>query len=150
MLISNQPHLLSTQEYINGCNIQSETARKQLFDFSTGIYSMGIWNNVVFLPMRSSQNAFGSGFVYSLGGLGRAHGQMANDPQWNEEGMIFATDASTGRNSRIDIPWNLFDIRENSTFFAVTNFGDQGGAFLQSYLAGSQSNQAYSPVFLRT
>jgi len=96
MLISNQPHLLATQEFINGCNIQSETARKQLFDFSTGIYSMGIWNNILFYTTRSSQNKSlgASDFVFAQGGLSRDHGLMVAGPTWGADGIT--TSVATG------------------------------------------------------
>ncbi len=123
MLISNQPHLLATQEFINGCNIQSEAARKQLFDWSTGINALGLWNSMVCWPMRSSQNAGGGGFVYSLGGLGRYHGTLQDNPIWQPDGSGIRKPAGSGATitlPAIDIAgigqFSTFAVADVSTF----------------------------------
>ena len=63
--------------------------RTALFDFSTGIYSMGIWNNIIYWTLKSSQNAGRETIAYSQGGLARSHGTIINLPTWGADGITF-------------------------------------------------------------
>ena len=61
----------------------------QLNKFVVGIKRMGIWNQMVCWPMRSTQNAGRGSTVYSLGGLGTFNGTMVNGPTWGTDGVTF-------------------------------------------------------------
>jgi hypothetical protein len=61
----------------------------QLNKFVVGIKRMGLWNQMVCWPMRSTQNAGRGSTVYSLGGLGTFNGTMINGPTWGNTGVNF-------------------------------------------------------------
>jgi hypothetical protein len=63
----------------------------QLNKFVVGIKRMGIWNQMVCWPMRSTQNAGRGSTVYSLGGFGTFNGTMVNGPSWSTNGVTFGS-----------------------------------------------------------
>ena len=137
MLISNQPHLLATQEFINGCNIQSEAARKQLFDWSTGIYTLGLWNSMVCWPLRSSQNAGVEDKVFSLGVLGRSHATLVNIPTRGADGI-----ALNGTNQYINSNF-IPPMNDNCYYFTVAR--RTGGAYGDVIASGNNEQFIFTP-----
>jgi hypothetical protein len=89
MQITKQSHRATTQGYCNHCGITDAATRKQLFDFADGIFDLGLWNNFVCWPLRSTQNRGTGTTVFSLGGLGTFNGTMVNGPSWTTDGIRF-------------------------------------------------------------
>jgi hypothetical protein len=71
--------------------IATATASSQslINTFVKGIKNLGLWNNFVCWPLRSSQNASSTQTAYSLGGLGSYSGNLVNNPAWASNGMLF-------------------------------------------------------------
>jgi hypothetical protein len=61
---------------------------------------LGYWDDMVFWPMKSAQNAGTGTTLYSLGGLGTFNGTLVNGPTWDSEGILFGE----GSGKRIDLP----------------------------------------------
>ena len=115
MTISPNKWELDVQGYLNVCNITSATPRQQIRDFSKGVNDLGLWNSMVFWPLRSSQNAATGDIMYSLGGLGTFNGTMTNGPVRGADGMTF--DAST---KHINVPSAVGVFNNQSAGWSVT------------------------------
>lgn len=75
--------------YFSRAGVTDATAKAQINAFVKGIKNLGLYNNMVSWPLRSSQNA-GTGLTaYSLGGLGTFNGTLTNGPTWGADGIIF-------------------------------------------------------------
>jgi hypothetical protein len=59
-------------------------------DFVTGCKDLGVWNNMVCWPLRSTQNT-GTNTAFSLGGLGTYDGTLVNGPTWGVDGMLLSS-----------------------------------------------------------
>lgn len=70
------------------------TDRAAINAFVRGVKALGLWNNMVCWPLRSSQNAGNGDTVYSLGGLGTFNGTRVNGPAWTADGL---TNSVSGR-----------------------------------------------------
>jgi hypothetical protein len=93
----------------------SGAASESLFEISAfvkGVKKLGLWNNMVCWPLRSSQNSSSGNTLYSLGGLGVLNATMVNSPTRSANGMVF--DAT---NKRIDVPNNADIYNSRSAFF---------------------------------
>lgn len=75
--------------YFTTAGVTSTAGRQQVSRFVTGIKDLGLWNNMVCWPLRSSQNAGTGTTAYSLGGLGIYNGTLANGPTWGSNGVNF-------------------------------------------------------------
>jgi hypothetical protein len=75
--------------YFTTAGITDATAKAQINAFVKGIKDLGLWNNMVCWPLRSSQNKGSGTIVYSLGGLGTYNGTMVNGPTWGANGITF-------------------------------------------------------------
>jgi hypothetical protein len=75
--------------------VTDATAKTQINSFVKGIKDLGLYNNMVCWPLRSSQNAGTGTTAYSLGGLGTYNGTLTNGPTWGEDGVNFVTASST-------------------------------------------------------
>jgi hypothetical protein len=108
--------------------IATATASSQslINNFVKGIKGLGLWNNFVCWPLRSSQNASATQTAYSLGGLGSYNGSLVNNPFWTSTGIQKTTDSY----QYISLP--NFDIASAGQFSATSVFN------LSSY---SNSNQ---------
>lgn len=62
--------------------------------FVKGVKELGLWNNMVCWPLRSSQNAGTGTTAYSLGGLGTFNGTLVNGPTWGADGLAAASASS--------------------------------------------------------
>jgi hypothetical protein len=65
------------------------TDRAAINAFVRGVKALGLWNNMVCWPLRSSQNAGTGDTVYSLGGLGKFNGTLVNGPTRGADGVTF-------------------------------------------------------------
>jgi hypothetical protein len=75
--------------YIARAGVTDTTGQQQINDFVVGVKNLGLYNNMVAWPLRSTQNK-GSGIIaYSLGGLGTFDGTLTNGPTWGTGGVTF-------------------------------------------------------------
>ena len=75
--------------YFTTAGVTSTAGRQQISRFVTGIKDLGLYNNMVCWPLRSSQNAGTGTTAYSLGGLGTYNGTLTNGPTWGANGITF-------------------------------------------------------------
>ena len=110
--------------YFDRAGVTDATAKSQINAFVVGIKDLGLYNNMVCWPLRSTQNAGTGTTAYSLGGLGIYNGTLTNGPTWGTDGITFdgtndyiVTGAVpiTGSNPR-----SLFAV-DNSTPSILTN-----------------------------
>jgi len=135
-------------------NTSGAIDRAAINHFVKGIKRLGLWSDMVCWPLRSAQNAGTGSTAYSLGGLGAYNGTLVNGPTWGTNGIDFATDATTGRNSLISVDWaGGYDIRSDSTVFVVSDFGEVtgAGANFDQFLfgGGATANGRYGGVNTR-
>jgi hypothetical protein len=62
--------------------------------FVKGVKDLGLWEDMVCWPLRSTQNAGTGTTAYSLGGLGTHNGTLVNGPTWGADGITFANASS--------------------------------------------------------
>jgi hypothetical protein len=60
---------------------------KDINKFVIGVKRLGLWNNIIFWPMRNIHNAGSGSAIYSLGGQGIINGSLTNSPTWGYEGI---------------------------------------------------------------
>jgi hypothetical protein len=75
--------------YFTTAGVTNTAGRQQISRFVTGIKDLGLYNNMVCWPLRSSQNAGTGTTAYSLGGLGTFNGTLTNGPTWGVDGVTF-------------------------------------------------------------
>ena len=75
--------------YFTTAGVTDATGRSQINTFVRGIKSLGLYNNMVAWPLRSTQNAGTGVTAYSLGGLGSYNGTLTNSPTWGTSGIAF-------------------------------------------------------------
>ena len=75
--------------YFAAASITDPIGKEQINTFVRGIKSLGLYNNMVAWPLRSTQNAGTGTTAYSLGGLGTYDGTLTNDPTWGTGGITF-------------------------------------------------------------
>ena len=76
------------------CRRSGATDRAAINAFVRGVKDLGLWNNIVCWPLRSSQNAGTGTTAYSLGGLGTYNGTLVNGPTWGTSGITFVNASS--------------------------------------------------------
>jgi len=98
--------------------IATATASSQslINTFVKGIKGLGLWNNFVCWPLRSSQNASATQTAYSLGGLGSYNGNLVNNPAWASNGLNI-----NSTNSYLAISTQLTLSQPNSYAFSAIN-----------------------------
>jgi len=117
------------------CRVSGATERKAISDFVRGVKNLGLWNDMVCWPLRSSQNAGTGTTAYSLGGLGTFNGTLTNGPTWGVDGVTML-----GASSQfIDIGNNATLQRSSEVGLALVlstpntdNFAFFGGFFAKS------------------
>lgn len=72
--------------YFTTGGVTSTAGRQQISRFVTGIKDLGLWNNMVCWPLRSSQNAGTGTIAYSIGGLQSANATMSGG-SWSQNGF---------------------------------------------------------------
>jgi hypothetical protein len=65
----SQPQDVDVKNYITTCGITNKQSKKDIYNFVTGIKSLGLWNNFICWPLRSSQNIGTGTTAYALGGM---------------------------------------------------------------------------------
>jgi len=75
--------------YFTTAGVTDATGKSQINTFVRGIKSLGLYNNMVAWPLRSTQNAGTGVTAYSLGGLGVFNGTLINGPTWQAGGIVF-------------------------------------------------------------
>jgi hypothetical protein len=75
--------------YIARAGVTDTTGQQQINDFVVGVKNLGLYNNMVAWPLRSTQNAGTGGTAYSIGGLGTYDGTLTNGPTWGTGGITF-------------------------------------------------------------
>jgi hypothetical protein len=78
--------------------------------FVKGVKELGLWNNMVCWPLRSTQNAGTGTIAYSLGGLGTFDGTLTNGPVWDSVGLNF-----DGSDDRVTLPNGSFGTSNAAT-----------------------------------
>jgi hypothetical protein len=73
-----------------------------LSTFVKGVKELGLWDDMVCWPLRSTQNAGTGTTAYSLGGLGTFNGTLVNGPTWGADGITLG-----GTGPRITTSYNL-------------------------------------------
>jgi hypothetical protein len=147
--------------YFSRAGVTNATAKIQINEFVKGLKSLGIYNNIVCWPLRSSQNAGTGTTAYSLGGLGIYNGTLTNGPTWGANGVNFVT-ASGTRIVTSAIPFSnsisLFNVTSHTAFGAAS--GDYSATFgvdpsyqvtgLESFITGSSGSRALNVWLYRT
>jgi hypothetical protein len=73
--------------YFDRAGVTDNTAKVQINGFVLGIKNLGLYNNMVCWPLRSTQNA-GTGLIaYSLGGAGTFNGTLNAQAIWTADGI---------------------------------------------------------------
>jgi hypothetical protein len=75
--------------YFATAGVTNATGRSQINTFVRGIKSLGLYNNMVCWPLRSTQNNSSGTTAYSLGGFGVYNGTLTNSPTWGTGGITF-------------------------------------------------------------
>jgi len=75
--------------YFERAGVTDATAKSQINTFVVGVKALGLYNNMVCWPLRSTQNAGTGTTAYSLGGLGIYNGTLTNGPTWVADGVDF-------------------------------------------------------------
>ena len=75
--------------YFSRAGVTNATAKSQINAFVKGVKNLGLYNNMVCWPLRSSQNAGTGTTAYSLGGFGTYNGTLTNGPTWGTDGVVF-------------------------------------------------------------
>ena len=94
------------------------TDRAAINAFVRGVKALGLWNNMVCWPLRSSQNAGFGSTAYSLGGLGTFDGTLVNAPGWTADGIDINAAISPTPSISID-PSPLSDFANGHSWFVV-------------------------------
>jgi hypothetical protein len=74
--------------YFERAGVTDATAKNQINAFVKGVKDLGLYNDMVSWPLRSTQNS-GTSTAYSLGGLGIYNGTLTNGPTWGADGITF-------------------------------------------------------------
>jgi len=128
---------LDYDNYINTAGITDPTARVQLYNFITGIKSLGLWNNMVCWPMISTQNASISSTIYSLGGLGSLSGSLQSG-NWSTSGLYVSGSNSNTIGSAPYVPDPGYLSAKSILNFGVAQFPNAadvsaGQSLMQQY-----------------
>jgi len=78
--------------YFQRASVNNLLGRFEVCLFVRGIKTLGLWQNMVCWPLRSTQN-YGSGTTaFSLGGLGGFEGTLVGGPTWTANGITTDSD----------------------------------------------------------
>jgi len=79
--------------YFVRAGVTDATAKIQINLFVKGTKDLGLWEDMVCWPLRSTQNS-GTSTAYSLGGFGIYNGTLVNSPTWGTDGITFTSSSS--------------------------------------------------------
>jgi hypothetical protein len=117
--------------YFTTAGVTNTAGRQQISRFVTGIKDLGLYNNMVCWPLRSSQNAGTGTTAYSLGGLGTFNGTLVNSPSWGVDGITF----TSGSSQTITVP-NI-TISQTDVILATCQAATSGNLRTIQFQAGS-------------
>ena len=78
------------RNYFARAGVKSGLAKDQISRFVKGIKKLGLWNNMVCWPLRSSQNAGTGTTAYSMGGLQSSNATMSGG-SWLSDGFSLSS-----------------------------------------------------------
>jgi hypothetical protein len=108
--------------YFDRAGVTNATAKSQINAFVKGTKDLGIYNNMICWPMRSTQNIASGNTIYSLGGK-----QISNATKvggtWGTDGVFFSGAAEYMTSDVSNIPKDL------TTFISAKGNGSTYGAF---------------------
>jgi hypothetical protein len=120
--------------YFERAGVTDATAKGQINAFVKGVKDLGLYNNMVCLPFRSSQNAGTGTTAYSLGGAGTYDGTLNGTlkPTWGADGLTNSVDGFV----RTAFPWTtthsglaVYNQSSTAGLQTIMQFGDGlGGA----------------------
>ena len=120
--------------YFTTAGVTNTAGRQQISRFVTGVKDLGLYNNMVCWPLRSSQNAGTGTTAYSLGGLGTFNGTLNGTlkPTWEANGLTNSVDGFV----RTAFPWTtthsglaVYNQSSTAGLQTIMQFGDGlGGA----------------------
>lgn len=111
---------LDADAYISRAGVTDPTAQTQINDFVVGVKSLGLWNDMVCWPLRSTQNAGSGTTAYSLGGFGTYNGTLVNSPTWGTDGITF----TSGSSQKITVP--AFNVSKTDLILATCQAATSG------------------------
>jgi len=126
--------------YFDRAGVTDATAKGQINAFVKGIKDLGLYNNMVAWPLRSSQNAGTGTTAYSLGGFGIYNGTLTNEPTWGVNGITF-----DGSNDHISI--TNFVTPYLNTLFYCGNHSTMANPQKALYFFGNEIGKAESAAF---
>jgi hypothetical protein len=144
-LIIRNPLDRDAREYIQRAGVSDAAARSQLNEFVRGVKALGLWNNMVCWPLRSSQNAGTGTTAYSLGGLGGFNATLVNGPTWGTLGVSLDRSLSAG----ITISSNLANIigtQDCSIFCIVDRNNSTADNIYLTQIAGATAAAFYGGI----
>jgi hypothetical protein len=103
-------------------------------NFVKGIKALGLWNDMICWPMRSTQNAGTGSTAYSLGGYGTYNGTLVNVPTWGGTGITCTHGSSQSIN--VTVPFSA----PISTMIVYRSDMTAGAAGITSIFNGSSSD----------
>jgi hypothetical protein len=106
--------------YFTRAGVTDATAKAQINEFVKGTKDLGLWNDMVCWPLRSSQNAGTGTTAYSLGGFGTYNGTLVNSPTWGTGGITF----TSGSSQKITVP--AFNISKTDIILASCQAATSG------------------------
>jgi hypothetical protein len=105
--------------YIATAGVTDATAKTQINAFVKGVKNLGLWNDIISWPLRSSQNAGTGVTAYSLGGLITKNGTLTNGPTWGTDGINF-----DGTNDYINVPFTEKSGYTSHNFGVIASLSD--------------------------
>jgi hypothetical protein len=79
--------------YFARAGVTNADQKKNINSFVLGMKNLGLYNNMVCWPLRSSQNAGTGTTAYSLGGYGIYNGTLTGSSSWSESGLVLNGEA---------------------------------------------------------
>jgi hypothetical protein len=81
---------LDAVSYIGRSGITNVSAQNDINEFVLAMKNVGLYNNMLCWPLRSTHGKGSGSIAYSLGGLGEYNGTIANSPTWGVDGLTFS------------------------------------------------------------
>jgi hypothetical protein len=82
------------KQYLKRMNVDGIKTPSDIYsvnDFVFGLKDLNLWGNIVFWPLRSSQNAGTGNTIYSLGGIGIFNATKTSGISWQANGLLANT-----------------------------------------------------------
>jgi hypothetical protein len=117
--------------------------------FVKGVKDLGLWDDMVCWPLRSTQNAGTGTTAYSLGGLGTFNGTLVNGPTWGTDEISFVRANDQYIDTNLFIPsgpvqlaacYAVAPVGGNNTILSTNNAATERQLLLMAH--GSAPNAA--------